>query len=677
MVPLPTPMDVYSTRLGALFHDIGHGPFSHVTEPAIRACLPEEFDSVEAVLRSSFEGVTRVATSEILAVLFVLSEPMRSVLEHPAFGAVTPATELAAAIASRILGSRSGLTATYLSGVVSGPLDADKLDYMARDSHHSGLPVALDINRLISKLEVVIVTPENAPNSNLRHRAEESPTRRFYEMGISLAGLGAYEQMIIGRVILYDRLYYHHKVRAAETMARSLLSLAAQESGGALVLGDFFSGVSDDSLIAILSGHLGSRSIPSGRDRAASIGTALLGRRVYHRAFAFAARFIGGHGGLPEQERQDTKALLWSAVLTFFSSGSDPADQLAGEIYEKSMQIAAAVPELAPLGEDLSAEHVLVDLPLNKAVVRGSDILTRTEDGHVNTPNLFFNPEQWSQAYEYQKQCGFVFCPKDRIPLVALAAGVVFFERFKIVMTADASSTCKTVGRTKREWVEQTGGAGLCSAECLAALSEERPRLLQLRSDEIKLPNSWKTIDPGGAKRLAQGFRQALPGGLPASIHRATIDAIQHLAGFVQMSEEGGLFVGLESLSERELQTRLRDHLRSREVAVQEGTEVGGGETDLVLPGNLIVENKVRGTTADPFDSGSNYPWQARRYAIAMSTTVSFVVVAYKPSGEQAILPLPQRIAVAAPEGTPEAHARLRVVIPWGHAVPSAARAPS
>ena len=32
----------------------------------------------------------------------------------------------------------------------------------------------------------------------------------------------AHEQMIIARVILYDRLYYHHKVRAAEAYARML-----------------------------------------------------------------------------------------------------------------------------------------------------------------------------------------------------------------------------------------------------------------------------------------------------------------------------------------------------------------------------------------------------------------------------------------------------------------------
>jgi HD superfamily phosphohydrolase len=222
-------MEIYSTRLAGLFHDVGHGPFSHVTEALLRSHFASEFARAEQMLRQSFDGVTKIATSETIAVLIVLSNSVRQVFEHPRFG-IAPAAELAPAIAAHILGSRSCLTATYLSGVVSGPLDADKIDYMARDSHHSGLPIGLDMNRLISKLEVIIVTPQNALNPELRERALSAPNQRFYEMGISLSGLGAYEQMIIGRVILYDRLYYHHKVRAAESMVRSLVRIVGEET---------------------------------------------------------------------------------------------------------------------------------------------------------------------------------------------------------------------------------------------------------------------------------------------------------------------------------------------------------------------------------------------------------------------------------------------------------------
>jgi hypothetical protein len=69
---------------------------------------------------------------------------------------------------------------------------------------------------------------------------------------------------------------------------------------------------------------------------------------------------------------------------------------------------------------------------------------------------------------------------------------------------------------------------------------------------------------------------------------------------------------------------------------------------------------------ADPFEAGPHYVWQARRYSIAVSSRVSFVVLAYRPAGENAILPKTQRIAVAQPESAPVGRVQIRVVVPWG-----------
>lgn len=674
-VPAPSELDKCSTRMAALLHDVGHGPFSHVSETLLRDRLATEFDQAEEVLRVSFEGVMDIAASEIVAVLMVLSHGMCAILEHPRLGAVTAPADLPVAIAARILGSRSFLTAGYLSGVVSGPLDADKLDYMARDSYHAGLPTGLDLNRLISKLEVVVVTAENAPNDDLRKRARAFPSGRFYEMGLSLAGLGAYEQMIIGRVILYDRLYYHHKVRAAESMVRRLMTAAEEERGTALACEEFFHPISDDALLAVFSGQLASSSIPSGQERAGAIGQALRERRVYYRAFAFAARFIAGLEGLPEKEQRDTRSELFMKVLLALRS-TKGCDDLAREIYDVGAMIAECVPEIAAMAQGFSVDAVLVDLPLSKVVAQGGDILTRTERGDVGTPTLFFDPDQWSRAYEHQKQCGFVFTPREFIPLVATASRVVFFEKFGLTMTTAADRASKTVDIVKSEWIARIAARGVISSECREALTAEKPKFLPIRADELRLPDDWRRNDPSLAGRISDGFSDALPGGLPASIHASVIDAIKHLVTFIDVAEKGGMFAGVSELSEKRLQERLRDHLRSREVQVQEGPEVGGGETDLVLPGSLVVENKVRGKTANPFEAGPHYAWHVRRYAIAVSSKVAFIVLAYQPADETSILPLTQRIAATRPEGAPDGFAQVRVVIPWGQSVPSHARAP-
>ncbi|WP_406698383.1 hypothetical protein V5E97_05925 [Singulisphaera sp. Ch08] len=350
--------------------------------------------------------------------------------------------------------------------------------------------------------------------------------------------------------------------------------------------------------------------------------------------------------------------------------------ELETMVYDKAREVALVVPELKEIAEGLRPEHVLVDLPLNKVVARGGDILTRTQEGHVGTPNLFFDPEKWSQAYEHQKQCGFVFAPREAIPLISLAARIVFYDRFQIAMTTSAEHAAKCMGVVRTEWIDQTAAAGACSAECLAALREERPRLVPIREEDVLLPDEWRTADPTLARRLAEGFQDAVPAGFPASVHNAIRDAIPSLASFLDMTEQGGTFIGLDKLSERELQSRLRDHLRSRSIRIVEGSEVGGGETDLLLPGELVIENKVAGEVAKPLDYGPNYCWQGRRYSIAVCRKVVFVVLGYRPANEEAILPLTSRLVVEPIGSGPDALAQVRIVVPWGHSVPSRVKAP-
>jgi hypothetical protein len=186
---------------------------------------------------------------------------------------------------------------------------------------------------------------------------------------------------------------------------------------------------------------------------------------------------------------------------------------------------------------------------------------------------------------------------------------------------------------------------------------------------EVRFPASWQTSDPECAARIAEGLQDVLPAGLPLSEHDSVLAALEHLVSFLEMSEQGGLFVNRGSLTEKELQGALRNHLRSRGLVIAEGTEVAGGETDLLLPGNVVVENKVRPEMTDPFER-HQFGYQARRYAIPFVKSVAFVMLAYKPSSEQAIPSLPQRIRVI---GVTQGFAEVRLVIPWGLSVPSRA----
>ncbi len=667
-------MDRASIRVAALMHDIGHGPLSHVTEDAVRSAFENsEYSAILGELLR-FEGATKIAPAELVAVLMVLSNPMRTVFEHANFSACAERSEFAFRVAARILGSCDFLDAGYLSGILSGPLDADKLDYMARDSHHVGLPVALDLDRLISKLEVVIITADNAPNDELRSKATSSPRGRLYDLGISLAGVGAYEQSVIARVILYDRLYQHQKIRTAESMARRLIRLAEENRQRPITISELYTSISDEAFIDAMGAGTGAHNGEPSGGRSRLLADRIASRELHYRAFAFAARFLPLQSQTKDEQIQ-ARILIWGPVL---HDVTDRQENWA--LTEATLQLAKAlgqhIEELRAKADEIKPDDIIIELPNNKAVVRGNDIHTRTESGHVAVPNLFFDPESWSKAYEHQKLVGFVFTRQTYRPLVALAARIIFYERFQVVTSLEGEKASKTVDLVKPEWVTAAQKVGLCSAECARVIVRPTSVLARFRPEQLPLPIPWRTDAPQLAEELAVGLNDLFPAGLSPSTVQSVYSMIGHLAGFIDMVEKGGNLDG-PGRTERDLQQALRDHLRSRGVSVQEGTECGGGETDLLVePGPSVVEMKLAGSTDEPFRAKPGAPWQARRYSISLLRRISFLVIGYQPASEVGIGSITGRIKILQTGQKTDMHACIAFAVPIKQQFPSRVRPP-
>ena len=109
--------DMDRVRLAALLHDVGHGPFSHVSEYLLDAHALDRTDM----------GPMREKIHEKITVDIIRTDPeIRDILSE----------EERDFVADMIQGQD---TQDWQRDIVSSELDADKMDYLLRDSYFTGV----------------------------------------------------------------------------------------------------------------------------------------------------------------------------------------------------------------------------------------------------------------------------------------------------------------------------------------------------------------------------------------------------------------------------------------------------------------------------------------------------------------------------------------------------------
>ena len=402
--------------------------------------------------------------------------------------------------------------------------------------------------------------------------------------------------------------------------------------------------MSDDTMIEVLGGRLSSEELRGGGQRARDLATAIRERRLYHRALAFASRFVAGLEGFQDETTRDSeRAALWRQVTRKLNT-FEAIGEFEREIFETALAVAKVEDRLVSLASRLRHEHVIVDLPANKARAGGNLLLTRTENDDVGLPNLFFDPERWSNAYDQQKRCGYVFCPRDQIPLVSLASRIAIFRNFHFGFTTNADRFTKTTGFLNPAWIEKLAASGEIDIECYMQLREERVFLSRILAEELRWPAGWAEENPELSKKVADEIVISRPGGFISTVKDAVLRTVEAVAKF--------------------------------DLEVSEGSEVGGGETDLLVDHQILIENKIAGVTNNPMSDVRPYPFQARRYAIALCKTVFVTVVGYAPRDEVGVLRQSDSIAVLKVPHIREDCVELRFVVPYNTGRPSEVRRP-
>lgn len=691
-IPLISSCQRRGLRLAAMFHDIGHGPFSHALEPVLDVTSPlsaagmsedSSWRSDLAALRQeimrTYQLNSRPATSEVIAVAIVLSGAVGTLLAHPLFATEEMSgSEIQEWIVACLIGAVEGPGATHLSTLISGQVDADRLDYLVRDAHHAGLQIGFDTHRLLSKLEVLQVRDSNLKSADDAFRARIARAEHgvLYTIGIAASGYGSFEQMLIGRTFLYDRLYHHHKIRAAEAMAQRMLLVAERDRGRRFELGEIFLSVGDDTFIRIIAGEITHPRITTSSEAAARLARGILTRDLLHRAFAFRGRLIGAPPGLDDAITIANRDRQWRDVVKA-TGDLKGRYKLGCEIHDLAMRIAevlarSAAPEegerLHVALERCGPEQVIVDLPANKAdAIR---ILARYPDESLKAPEFSFNPHKWTEAYEQQKRTGYVFCPKDCVPAVALASKIVFLSAFGIAMGEDADGYIKASKTVDATWLQALKEEGLLDQATADALTTRRYSLLRVREEDLALPSLWIEEDPDIAAKLMTDVNSHLRGGLTIDGLKALSNTLKALWHFIDTWYSGKRITS-QITSEAELQTLLAEHLRTAGLTVIEGAEVGGGELDLFVDGHVMVENKFNSGETSPGATGRHAGVQGRRYLLALRGQVVIVVNAYRHKTGQAVPSRSQVVKVSQIAVTDGNRVEIRIDLPFGCPKPS------
>ena len=199
---LPDEMSVRDFALAALLHDLGHGPLSHAWE---REIIGEEYD--ESEWRRGL-GLPPVKESEgerklkwhVLVGQAVLAWPegeLHRMLESYERG-------MAERLGAFLLGEYH---LPYLPRLLDSDIDVDRSDFLRRDSQQCGVTFGgYDLSRLISTC--VLGTTEG---KTLVVGFDQNKSRRVVE------------HFLVARRAMYEAVYYHRTVRAAEGMVALFL----------------------------------------------------------------------------------------------------------------------------------------------------------------------------------------------------------------------------------------------------------------------------------------------------------------------------------------------------------------------------------------------------------------------------------------------------------------------
>ena len=271
-------------RLAALLHDLGHGPFSHAAEEL----LPfkpdgdnryEHEDYSAAALKYCLDDLienhneSRVNGIRVNDVLEIFEAPARS----------------------------AGIL--VWKDLVSGQMDADRMDYLLRDAYHAGVQYGrYDLDRVIHTL---CLCPDIE--------------KEGHYIGVEEDGVHAVEGLLIARFMMFTQLYFHKTRTIYDYHLVECLRELLEPTGGVFPLpgdiGDFLDW-DDWKVLGLIS-----------EEEGGGIHGEILSSRTHYRMVFTTAEVVSPEDVAGVEELADTLkpygCVVRDAEKSWYKSGSE------------------------------------------------------------------------------------------------------------------------------------------------------------------------------------------------------------------------------------------------------------------------------------------------------------------------------------------------------------------
>lgn len=397
---------IRNLRLAALFHDCGHSCFSHISEDLYRSC-PDMVAFIDS------EVYPKCNPHEALSSLILQSRAVREFLAEleKNYNVEFDVDK----ISSWIIGKNSPDDAQkklYETQVINGPFDADKLDYIFRDAHYSGVPVGLDLDRLWASC--MVGHTEEGDKVLTLHQASVAPL----------------EQILFSKINLFAIVYQHPKVRAAEKMFQSVIESAKENpdqvhfevSGRRLDLNKAtdYLWLTDEVFFA--------EALRRPQEDPLHVRL----HDIRYRRFLVRALTISNDTVVGDDTLEGCKdGYIQLRKL----------NQKGVQYYEAKRVLSREIIKAAGLEDKLAIADVWIDLPSDPSFGEADRTFVRTADNSLRKVSSLFPIHYWSEFYRLYKWRGHVFCPQEYQQNIHEASLKVFNREFGILFKKSAGES--------------------------------------------------------------------------------------------------------------------------------------------------------------------------------------------------------------------------------------------